>query len=159
VRIPALSAQRRSARGRQPKRFLLEILLCTIYLVSDEKFLETTKNPPTLVPAEKAPKTPTHPPPAKKNKKKKKTRKLEKQQPYDKLVKFRIWMGVTDITRKMRLNAIPDFLQKVLPEPASPRIETVVKKKKKQLPPLPWRNFGVGTQTDPVAKTSASAVY
>jgi len=47
-------------------------------------------------------------------------------------------MGGADITSKKRMKAIADFVQKVLPEPTSPRTETVEKKiKKEPLPPLP----------------------
>jgi len=41
-------------------------------------------------------------------------------------------MGETDITRKRLMKAILDFLQKVLPEPASHRTGTVAKRKKKK---------------------------
>jgi len=100
-------------------------MLRKMYLVSAEKFSrEARKKPPPLVSAPKQ-KSP-HPPLSKKNNKK--TRKREKQHPYDKWVKFRKKMGEADITRKMRMKAIADFLQKVLPEPASPRTETVAKK-------------------------------
>jgi len=70
-------------------------------------------------------------------------------------------MGEADITRKTRMKAIADFLQKVSPEPASSiRTETDAKtKKKKQPPPLFSRIFDVGTQTEPVAILSTSAVY
>ena len=71
-------------------------------------------------------------------------------------------MGEADITRKTRMKAIADFLQKVLPEPAyTPRTETDAKKKKKkkQLPPRPSRHFEVGTQTEPVTIPTTSAVY
>jgi len=70
-------------------------------------------------------------------------------------------MCETDITRKTRLKAIADFVQKVLPEPPSARTESVAKKQT----PTP-RSFGVGTQTEaaaaaaaPVAIPSSSAVY
>jgi len=69
-------------------------------------------------------------------------------------------MCETDITRKTRLKAIADFVQKVLPEPPSTRTESVAKKQT----PTP-RSFGVGTQTEaaaaaaPVAIPSTSAVY
>jgi len=70
-------------------------------------------------------------------------------------------MGEADIKRKTRMKAIADFLQKVLPEPSSPRTETLVKKKKKQPPPppLPSRHFDVGTQTEHFAIPFTSAVY
>jgi len=88
-----------------------------------------------------------------------KRRKREKQHPYDKWAKFRKTLGEAEITRKTRKQAIADFLQKVLPEHASSRTETVVKKKKKQPPTLPSRDFDVGTKTEPVAIPSTSAVY
>jgi len=72
-------------------------------------------------------------------------------------------MGETDITRKTLMKAIADFLQKVLPELASPRTDTVVKKHPQPAPPP--RSFGVGTQTEmasaaePIDIASTSAVY
>ena len=62
------------------------------------------------------------------------------------------------------MKAIADFLQKVLPEPASSsHTETDAKKKKKNQPPpppLPSRKFEVATQTESnVAIPSTSAVY
>jgi len=66
------------------------------------------------------------------------------------------------------MKAISDFLQRVLPEPASSSAHTETdaekKKKKKPLPlspPLQSRHFKVGTQTEVVAipSTSAAAVY
>jgi len=73
-------------------------------------------------------------------------------------------MGEADITRKTRMKAIADFLQKVLPVPASSsHTETDAKKKKKTQPPpppMPSRNFEVATQTEiNVAIPSTSAVY
>jgi len=73
-------------------------------------------------------------------------------------------MGEADITRKTPMKVIADFLQKVLPERAtSPRTEIDTKKKKKQPPPPPphltSRHSEVGTQTEPVAIPSTSAVY
>jgi len=71
-------------------------------------------------------------------------------------------MGEDDNTRKTLMKAIAVFLQKVLPEPATPRTETVAKKKKKEEehpPLLPSRHFDVGTQTEPIAISSTSAVY
>jgi len=69
-------------------------------------------------------------------------------------------MGEADITRKTRMKAIADFLQRVLPEHASSHTETDAKKKKKRQPPpppLPSRHFEVGTQTEVVAIPSTSA--
>ena len=75
--------------------------------------------------------------------------------------KFRKNMGEADIIRKARMKAIANFLQKVLPEPASSsHTETdAKKKKKKQPPPLPSRHFEVGTQTEveAIPSTSSSA--
>jgi len=74
-------------------------------------------------------------------------------------------MGEADITRKTRMKAIANFLQKVLRELASsPRTETDAKKKKKkkkkkQPTRRPSRYFEVGTQTEPVAIPSTSVVY
>ena len=73
-------------------------------------------------------------------------------------------MEEADITRKTRMKAIADFLQKVLPGPASSsHTETDAKKKKKNQPPpppLPSRKFEVATQTESnVAIPSTSAVY
>jgi len=62
-------------------------------------------------------------------------------------------MGEADITRKARMKAIADFLQKVLPEPAC-HTDTDAKKKKKKQPP---RHFEVGTQTEVEAVPSTSA--
>ena len=64
-------------------------------------------------------------------------------------------MGEAEITRKARMKAIADFLQKVLPEPSS-HTETDAKKKKKK---QPSRHFEVGTQTEveAIPSTSASA--
>jgi len=53
--------------------------------------------------------------------------KTRKGKPYDKWVKFRKKMGEAVITRKTRIKAIADFVQKILPELAFPRTETVVK--------------------------------
>ena len=71
-------------------------------------------------------------------------------------------MGEVDITRKTRMKAITEFLQRVLPEPSSSFAHFVTdakKKKKKQPPPptLPSRHFEVGTQTEVVAIPSTSA--
>ena len=113
-----------------------------------------------LVSAEKlsAPKTKSPPPtPPKKSTPLSKTRKFKtKQHPYDRWVKFRKNMGEADITRKARMKAIADFLQKVLPEPASSssHTETDAKKKKKK---QPQRHFEVGTQTEVEAIPSTSA--
>jgi len=41
-------------------------------------------------------------------------------------------MGEADITHKTRMKAIADLPQKVIPEPAFPGTETVVKKKKEE---------------------------
>jgi len=74
-------------------------------------------------------------------------------------------MGEADIRDKTRIKAIADFLQRLLPEPASSsssHTETDAKKmKKKQPPPPPSRNFEVGTQTELVAihSISAAALY
>jgi len=108
-------------------------MLDNMYLVSAEMFSrEDLKNLHILLrPAPHPKKNSQHPPPSKK---KNKTRKREKQHPCIKWVKTRKKMGLADITRKTRMKAIAEFLQKVLPEPASPRTETVVKKKKQ--PPL-----------------------
>jgi len=57
------------------------------------------------------------------------------------------------------MKAIADLLQKVLPEPASPRIEAVAKKNKKQPLTRPSRHFEVEKQTEPIAIPSTSAVY
>ena len=64
-------------------------------------------------------------------------------------------MGEAEITRKARMKAIADFLQKVLPEPSS-HTETDAKKKNKK---QPSRHFEVGTQTEveAIPSTSASA--
>ena len=91
--------------------------------------------------------------------KKKKTRKLKKQHPYDRWVKFRKNMGVADITRKARMKAIADFLQKVLPEPPSSSFshtETDAKKKK-QPPPLPHFEVGTQTEVEAIPSTLSSA--
>ena len=67
-------------------------------------------------------------------------------------------MGEVEITRKARMKAIEDFLQKVLPEPSS-HTETDAKKKKKK---QPSRHFEFGTQTEVEAipsTSAASAVY
>jgi len=77
-RIPAPSAQRRSARDHQPNRFLfLEITLRKMYLVSAEKVFSERpeKNLQLLFLAKKASRRSPHSPPSKKNKKKNKTRK------------------------------------------------------------------------------------
>jgi len=69
-------------------------------------------------------------------------------------------MGEADITRKARMKAIADFLQKVLPEPASSsHTETAAKKNKKEQPHLPSLHFEVGTQTEveAIPSTSSSA--
>jgi len=56
------------------------------------------------------------------------------------------------------MKAIADFLQKVLPKPASSFAHTETDaKKKNQAPPLPSGNFEVGTQTEVVAIPSTSA--
>jgi len=72
-------------------------------------------------------------------------------------------MREADFTHNTRVKAIPDFLQKVLPELASfPLTETDAKKKKNKQPPpppLPSQHFEVGTETEPVAISSTSAVY
>ena len=106
-----------------------------MYLVSAENFsAPKTKSPPLVV---------STPPKLKNSPPLSKTRKLKKQHPYDRWVKFRKNMGEADITRKARMKAIADFLQKVLPEPASSHTETDAKKKKNKQPP---RHFEVGTQ-------------
>ena len=129
-------------------------MLRKMCLVSAEKFSrEALKKSPPLV---SSPKKSPHPPPSKK---KSKTRKREKQHPYHKWVNFPKKMVEADITRKTRMKAIADILQKVLPERASPCTETVVKEKKKnQSPPMPLRHFDDGTQTEQVAIPSTSAV-
>jgi len=72
-------------------------------------------------------------------------------------------MGEADITRKTRMKAIADFLQRVLQEPASSssdHAETEAKKKKKKQPPpspLPSRHYEDGTQTEVKAIPSTSA--
>ena len=100
-------------------------MLRKMYLVSAENFsAPKTKSPPLVVSA--PPKLKNSPPLSK-------TRKLKKQHPYVRRVKFRKNMGEADITHKARMKAIADFLQKVLPEPASfsSHTETDAKKNKK----------------------------
>jgi len=157
-RVPASSAKRRSARDRQPNRFLfIEIVLRKMYLVSAETFSIQARNNHQLL---FEPKKTAHPPPSKKKNKK---RKLEKQHLNDIQGKFRNKMEDIDITRKTHMKAIADILQKVLPELASPRTETVVKKKKKQPPPPPynpiqryWRRLSRGSHSEKSVTTTTT---
>ena len=124
-------------------------MLRKMYLVSAENFSAPKKKSPPLVVS--APPKLNNSPPLSKTRQ----RKKQQQHTYDRWVKFRKNMGEAEITRKARMKAIADFLQKVLPEPSS-HTETDAKKKKKK---QPLRHFEVGTQTEveAIPSTSASA--